>query len=672
MDTPADSILPEPQRRFELSSSVAHPGIYVSDFYVFRSLDHPGQHEQRHVQLHRGLNILWADPNPAGKPTTGKRTKVAGHTAGKSTFCRLIRYALGDVNYGTEAQEGKIIDKFRDGWVVLRVEVQGRPWIIGRAFIDKYQSFAIANGDLAAFLAGGAPPLSGYSDFATELDTHFVKPLITPKFPGHRGEIHWRHLIPWFTRDQEARLLSITTWRAPVGKTQAINTDADERQFLMRLVLGLLPKGEADEFDHHEELNEKKRDLDKNLPLSRARTEQAFAQLSEWIDVQAKGLEDPLYFDAAKTAHELKEQELNTLRSNLPTTGEVANAQDAWKAAGGKTIEAAANIRAAKRRVTDLEKQISQSDAQRIVQQAALDDLNRHPPASVCGVPIGEACEKGRKLSATRPTTDSIAVILRTIDEARAKLVADLAAVKEEITALESAHAEAGAEEREAQTAYLTISTRRSQGLESYLQAKAENTTRKRVLESTRIVLEKKTAEEDSLTDTLKNIGKSETKEAKQRKESERDRGHFSALYERILRYMLGEEVYGSVQQSGRDLTVTAQGRNDLDSGAITAAKLISFDLAAMTWSMEGRGCHPRFLIHDSPREADMAEDIYAGLFEAARALESEFPGNTEPSFQYIVTTTAKPPEAINRKPWLLDPVLNALESKQRILGIDL
>ena len=122
----------------------------------------------------------------------------------------------------------------------------------------------------------------------------------------------------------------------------------------------------------------------------------------------------------------------------------------------------------------------------------------------------------------------------------------------------------------------------------------------------------------------------------------------------------------------GRALAVTAEGRNDLDSGAITAAKLISFDIAAMAWSMEGRGHHPRFLIHDSPREADMAEDIYAGLFEAALALESQFQAGTEPSFQYIVTTTARPPEAFNSRPWRLDPVLNALVPSQRILGVDL
>jgi predicted transcriptional regulator of viral defense system len=85
---------------------------------------------------------------------------------------------------------------------------------------------------------------------------------------------------------------------------------------------------------------------------------------------------------------------------------------------------------------------------------------------------------------------------------------------------------------------------------------------------------------------------------------------------------------------------------------------------------MAGNGHHPRFLIHDSPREADMADNIYAGLFEAAIALEQAC--ESEPSFQYIVTTTAEPPLEINKAPWRLDPVLNALEAESRILGVDL
>jgi len=338
------------ERRFELSPQRPHPGIFVSDFYVFRSLEKPGQNIQRHVQLHRGLNILWADPNPPEKSASKKRSKVAGHTAGKSTFCRLIRYVLGDVNFGNDTQEYKIKDKFKDGWVVIRVEVEGAPWLVGRAFIDHTQSFAIPGGDLDAFGALETVPKTGYGDFAALLDRYFVKPLLRDRFPGTKDEIHWRHLIPWFTRDQESRLLSIVTWRGPIGKNNAISTDADERHYLMRLVLDLLPEGEADKLKEHEDLNELKRDLDKNLPFTTARTEQAFTQLTEWFETNAEKLEGPLYLNAVKEEQRQKQETINALRQSIPTTREVEAKRKQWEEAKSVASEAAAEFKSAERR----------------------------------------------------------------------------------------------------------------------------------------------------------------------------------------------------------------------------------------------------------------------------------------------------------------------------------
>lgn len=676
MDAPANSTIPPFERGFELSDERTNPGIFVSDFFVLRSLEKPGQQIQRHVELHRGLNILWADPNPPEKAQSKKRSKVAGHTAGKSTFCRLIRYALGDVNYGNEAQERKIIGKLKEGWVVLRVEVEGSPWIVGRAFSGR-QSFAIPGGDLGAFLAAETVPETGYSDFITSLNQHFVQPLLRATFPGTTDKIHWRHLIPWYTRDQEARLLSIVTWRGPIGKNNAVSTDADERHLLMRLVLDLLSEGEAEKFEEHEALNKKKRDLDKSLPLTAARTEQAFSHLSEWFEIQTKDLEGPLSLDAAKHEQETRQDEINELRQGIPTTTDVEAKQKEWERAKGIASEAAADFKAAKRRVTQFEKLIRDCDARLIEQRAAIDDLQRLPPAAVCGVPIGEACDKGKQHHAGRPNKAALEVVIRTLDEAKTQLEADLAEATEDFGVQRLVKEQAEAAEQAAHLAYFTLSSQRTEKLEKYLEANAEQKARERLLNSTWAVLDRKLKDETALDDATGKIAKIIDDEAKARKSKSAELRHFSVLYERILRYMLEDDaapdnkrITGSVRQDGRKLEVTAEGRNDLDSGAITAAKLISFDLAAMAWGMEGRGHHPRFVIHDSPREADMAEDIYAGLFEAAVALERA--SGEQPRFQYIVTTTAKAPEHLNREPWRLDPVLNALVKEKRILAEDL
>lgn len=94
---------------------------------------------------------------------------------------------------------------------------------------------------------------------------------------------------------------------------------------------------------------------------------------------------------------------------------------------------------------------------------------------------------------------------------------------------------------------------------------------------------------------------------------------------------------------------------------------MIAFDLAVMQMSIEGLTHLPAFLIHDSPREADLGLGIYHRLFHFAQDLED---GGGRPSFQYIVTTTTGPPRALRVDPWLVETLGGAAED--RLLRRDL
>jgi len=111
--------------------------------------------------------------------------------------------------------------------------------------------------------------------------------------------------------------------------------------------------------------------------------------------------------------------------------------------------------------------------------------------------------------------------------------------------------------------------------------------------------------------------------------------------------------------------------RGDLTSAAIETLKILIFDLAALICSVEGRGFHPRFLIHDGPREADMAADLYQKIFLLAHELELAF-GNGAPGFQYIVTTTEPPPVDLQDSKSQLVPVLDASTKTGRLFKEDL
>ena len=77
------------------------------------------------------------------------------------------------------------------------------------------------------------------------------------------------------------------------------------------------------------------------------------------------------------------------------------------------------------------------------------------------------------------------------------------------------------------------------------------------------------------------------------------------------------------------------------------------------------------FLIHDGPREGDMARVIYGRFFRYAVELERlQIAGRCE--FQYLITTTTPPPkDMLQGSRWMLDPVLDSRHWDKRLLKED-
>jgi len=77
-------------------------------------------------------------------------------------------------------------------------------------------------------------------------------------------------------------------------------------------------------------------------------------------------------------------------------------------------------------------------------------------------------------------------------------------------------------------------------------------------------------------------------------------------------------------------------------------------------------------LIHDGPREGDMARVIYERFFLYAAELEAAFPSRDEANFQYLITTTTPPPKSMRQgSRWLLEPVLDSRKKDKRLLQED-
>ncbi len=135
-----------------------------------------------------------------------------------------------------------------------------------------------------------------------------------------------------------------------------------------------------------------------------------------------------------------------------------------------------------------------------------------------------------------------------------------------------------------------------------------------------------------------------------------------------VVRAVMGGKVTAQMllQDKGFKLVATRDG--DLSGAALETIKVLAFDLAALVFSITGRGHHPRFLIHDGPREADMARVIYERFFLYIRRLEELFTQGREPSFQYIITTTMHPPKSMRRGTKWLRLELKTTAEDQRLL----
>jgi hypothetical protein len=141
-----------------------------------------------------------------------------------------------------------------------------------------------------------------------------------------------------------------------------------------------------------------------------------------------------------------------------------------------------------------------------------------------------------------------------------------------------------------------------------------------------------------------------------------------SFAFDAVLRELVPSNIEGEAKLDGNGLTLSAKLDGERSTAAIDSLKVVAFDLAALFLTLEGHTHLPAFLLHDSPREADLGRSIYDRLFEFGRKLESFGP---TPLFQYIVTTTTEPPREFHSEPWLR-LTLRGTPASERLLKIDL
>lgn len=653
------SLVPSKERR--------EPVVWVRRLRVLAELKPSEDAVIRDVVLRRGLNIVWAPPHPPGSGKALVKSGMAGHTAGKTTFCRLLRYALGEQTFASEGTRKRIRAALPSAWVAAEVMVGGQLWTVARPLSVGPHPFCIEGGTIEQATSGaGRLP---YDMFLGALGNATVGGLPAAQYPSTDQPVRWEHLLPWLARDQECRFADFIEWRHSSSASDAPSLNVDERQFLVRSVLGLITDEERREQKRNARLLNQRKEAAQDEPLYAHQAGVDHRRVEQILGMKLPFPPTGLFGQQARRELEDRTEDLKRREASLSSTDRRAELRADLEAATEQETNAQRNLQEAETRLT-VEKVSLEGLTGKSRGDAQVALLASLPPSrEYCSVRLSDARKHGCPLAASRPIDLAEHRCERSAEEElenQRQLVRSLEeAVHEHRLALNAAQAE----RRAARLALMSASTAYDEARGKLLEERAQL----RHLSSLIQEAESAWNRSASLAVTIKglsaDIEDSYAKQQQLRIAGERALRLFSDTFNFIVRSILGDEVQAYVDSSGRSLSLVVEHNGERASAALETIKLLAFDLAALTASMEGGGFHPRFLLHDGPREADLALDVYEQLFHVARLLEGTCEG--EPQFQYILTTTTPPPVGFLGEP-CLKLKLAGVPASERFLRADL
>lgn len=652
-----------PPHQLQLSADRPAPALWVRRLQILRELKAGAEHIVRDLELRRGLNIVWAPSHQPIGDNTLFQSGVAGHTAGKTMFCRLVRHVLGEHGFATDGTRRRVREKLPTGWVVAEVVVGDEQWVVGRPFTIGSHSFCIRGGTIPQATDGSSR--TEYQVFLDAISDQTISKLSAARFPASDEPIHWDHVLPWLSRDQECRYADFLEWRHSSSDSETPSLNVDERQFVMRSVLGLISDAERTEQQTNAQLVVRKKEAALREPLLAHQARVDHGRVSKILGIELAPPSTPLFGSQARAELDRRMAELDALERDIALTDQrselrsVLDAAIAFEVNARRDLQDIENLLVLER--TTLQQLAGNSQA------ALLVDLP--PSRDFCGVRMSVAREHGCPLATSRPVALAEHRSERTAEE-------ELQAHRSRVQSLEAAVQTQGQTVAKAVSAtsiarqnLLRLSTEFEEARGRVLSERAQLAQIARLVHQAEEAWAGAAEHAEAVVRIDREINESYGRQEQLRHDGREAVERFSTTFDYVVRAILGDEVSGRVDTSGRSLSLVVEEHGERDSAAIATVKLLAFDLAALIASAEGRGTFPRFLIHDGPREADMASDIYDRLFILARELEKCF--ENEPSFQYIVTTTTPPPVECAAEPWLR-LTLSGVPAEERFLRCDL
>lgn len=614
----------------------------------------------RDIPFRKGLNIIWS-PDPGADSVDLGESTGSGHGAGKTLFCRLLRYCLGEERFANDSLRHAIGQELPSGLVGAEVMVEGNLWAVIRPLGLTRKHWAIEGVTPEEVLEGDLPQ-TGIEPLINAISSSLISHNLESALPGTADRKGWLYALGWSSRDQECRFNHLLDWRHADAHTQSplSGLSKDETFLSARLFLKLISREEMDVRQKRDALP-KESSIEQNIDHYIKTIDRVAAELASNLNVGLTvSATDPIGAGIlANTA--------NTNLTNIKKESRPQESLDELTPLRKQRDDLIGNLAVLKEQITRLDGRIAlqsnnlnnlRGEHKKLDGDALKAEFGDRCP--ICNVMIDIALAEGCGLSHKLTDVDQIE--------------GDKAGVQEQIEQCNAAAADFEKQKAEKELLLKQIETKleavqpqidaiqkKDQEVrDGYMRRKinADNL----VMQASKLndFLEKKTNLENQRENRTKDSKKYSEQLAKLREQHKTAMTKFNELFGYVSKGFLGGETMARITLTGSGFEAQVQ----VGGLAMTSLKAVVFDLAALLLTIEGHSHLPAFLLHDSPREADLGLSYYHKLFVFVRKLEAIA---DEPPFQYIVTTTTEPPKSlINTECHIV--TLDGADPSQRLL----
>lgn len=632
-------------------ASASGPRLWVRRLVIWQA---PGGEIIRDIELRPGLNIIWT-PDDQG----------IGHGGGKTLFCRLLRYCLGEDRFAPEDQRERIGEVFPNGLVGAEVILDGTCWAVIRPLGSRRRHLAISGGDLDELAAGEAAS-TGIEPLLDAVDQAILTTELTDLVPGHRQEQRcWPIALAWLTRDQECRFDHVLDWRSSASDSDspARGLNKTEKLDALRAFLKAITPEEQAKRAEIAKLDEEKRALEQEIGHRKWEIHRIKTRLLDDLDFT-----EDAFTEGAMAIEVLRQAAQAHLAKAAGLSGgegssEIEVARQEYEAARAEVVKLDRRIGILEADIPNSERIIAKINGEYPGLFYALQEAESFP-CPICDVPVDRVLATKCNLSHKLP---DLKACQQRLDKNRQELA-------EETERLNKAR-----DERTQTKQQLAIARQREDRLQERLRKlEAAHSARESAWYSAKRLtddvdrlanlMDEQQAAEQALRERVATIEQGSERLGAFRDQQSRVFANFSQKFDPIIRRLVGSDAKGVVTLTGNGVQLAVQMGGNRSTSAIDSLKVIAFDLAALCLSIEGATRAPAFLVHDSPREADLGLTLYHHVFHLAHWLEGI---NEQPLFQYIVTTTTRPPPELAQDPWMR-LTLHGAPAMERLLKCDL